>query len=147
MPKAALWWEQYFYTYHNFYLDQLRAFVGKDTSLMNSLVLLHPERIITVWHNDPKSPARVGDIRNPALKDLVLGDCGNTRRYFQFFLASETEQDAQRKRWDGAWNWRFWDVERWFRRRESCRVTRVLPMEWLLRRPFGDAWRSPEASV
>jgi len=147
MTSTVFWWEKYFYAYHDFYLDQVRTFVGKDVSLVNSLMLLHPERVITVWHNDLQSPARVYTSPKPGLKDLILGDCGDPRRYFQFFLASESEQDANRKMWDRTWNWRFWDVERWFRQRESCRVTRLLPMEWLLRRPFGDTWRSPEGSV
>ncbi len=63
--------------YHDFYLDQVRTFVGKDASLVNSLMLLHPERVITVWHNDLQSPARVYTSPTPGLKDLILGDCGD----------------------------------------------------------------------
>lgn len=149
MPKSVFWWERYFYAYRDYYLDSLHTFVGKDRSVMNSLILLHPENIITVWHNDPDAPQRVYDPRRAfsGKKDIILGDCGRDRDYYQFFLASKEEQEASRQAWDAQWNLRFWELERWMRKRETCRVANVLPMEFLLRRRFGDSWRAPDATI
>lgn len=123
--------------------------MGKDQTLMNSLFLLHPERIITVWHGDPESPAAFFKPETTSSDDSVriLGDCGDQWYYYQFFLASELEQDAMRRIWDKKWDWDFWHTDWWTRNRRSCRITRVLAMEWLLKRPFGEMWDPPETSV
>lgn len=99
---------------------------------------MHPERVLAVWPTDPLAPARV-----PGPPERLLGDCGDLWYYHQFWLASVAERDAMRARWDGQWVWR-WD---WWTPRTSCRVTGVLAIEWLLRRPFGQVWYPPESSI
>ena len=49
--------------------------------------------------------------------------------------------------WDAKWRFDFWHLSWWTRERKQCRVTGVLAMEWLLRRPFGQAWRPPKATL
>ena len=146
--KVGLWWERYFYAYHDFYLKQ-KVFVGKDQTLINSLFLLHPERVITIWHGDPEAPAALFKPATTSTDDSVriLGDCGDQWYYYQFVLANEHEQVRMRKIWDSVWDLDFWHLDWWTRKRESCRATRILPMEWLLKRPFGEMWYPPAASV
>ena len=67
------------------YLDHYLSsefFVGKDQTLINALVLLFPERFITVWYNDPDTPAHLakGD-------GTFLGQCSNEWFYCQFWLS------------------------------------------------------------
>lgn len=149
MFKSIFWFERFYYAYLDHYLDRGHESVGNGEALINSLILLHPEQFITVWHGDPASPSAV---YNPATSfhdetELILGECGNPRHYFQFFLSSSAEQDSNREIWNGVWNWKFWDLEKWTRVKETCRMTRVLAMQWTLRRRFGDMWRSPAQSV
>lgn len=58
--------------YHDYWLFKRGAFVGKDKTMFNSLSLLFPERIITVWPSDPHAPNLLEDEENP------LGACGDT---------------------------------------------------------------------
>ncbi len=149
MFKSILWFERFYYGYLNHYLDDGHESAGKGEALINSLILLHPENFITVWHGDPAAPSAVYNPANSFHNDTahVLGDCGNPRRYYQFFLASSAERNSNREIWDGVWNWKFWEVEKWTRARETCRLTGILAMQWTLRRRFGEMWRSPEPSV
>ncbi|KLO20679.1 hypothetical protein SCHPADRAFT_816395 [Schizopora paradoxa] len=149
MSKSILWLERYYYAYLNHYLNEGFLSAGKGEALMNSLLLLHPENFITVWHGDPAAPSAVYNPANSFRNDseLILGDCGNPRHYYQFFLASSAERDANREIWDSAWNWKFWELEKWTRIRESCRLTKILAIQWTLRRRFGEMWRSPAQSV
>lgn len=149
MSKSVLWFERYYYAYLNHYLDHGHLSVGRGEALINSLLLIHPENFITVWHGDPAAPSSVYNPTDSFRNDteLILGDCGSPRRYSQFFLASSAERYANRAIWDGVWNWKFWELEKWTRVRESCRLTRILAMQWTLRRRFGDMWRSPAQSV
>lgn len=146
--STVFWWEKYFYAYHNHYLAQ-HVFVGKDQTLINSLFLLHPERILTVWHGDPEAPAALYKpaTTSPAESYHILGDCGDPWYYYQFFLANEKEQDAMRSIWDAKWEVDFWHKDWWTHKRASCRMSRLLPMEWLLKRPFGEAWYPPDATL
>lgn len=131
-PKAIEAWYRLYYAYHAYYLTE-RFFVGRDTALVNSLFLLHPERIITVWPGDP----RLGS---------SLGSCSPspTAGYYQWWLASLSEREDMRAKWESVWsgNWRAW-----FGAGESCRALQPLAMRWLLRLPFGEAWKPPTASV
>ena len=58
--------------YHDYWLFKRGAFVGQDRSMFNSLSLLFPERIVTVWPSDPYAPGALEDETNP------LGVCGDT---------------------------------------------------------------------
>jgi hypothetical protein len=154
--KTIFWWENFYYTYHDYYLDQ-GVFVGKDQTLINGLFLLHPERIITVWHRDPAAPEAVykpdltpDSLSGPKFYEAtqeILGDCGDPWYYYEFFLASWQEQEKMRAIWDSKWRFDFWKLSWWTRERKSCRVTRVLAMEWLLWRPFGEMWTPPKATL
>ncbi|KAI5120807.1 hypothetical protein M0805_003205 [Coniferiporia weirii] len=147
--KAVFWWEKYYYAYHGSYLAR-HIFVGKDQTLMNSLFMLHPERVITVWYKDPDAPAAAHTRPSASLSgksSLMLGDCGDPWYYYQFFLASAEEQTASRSLWDAEWHYDVWNIERWTHTQASCRATRVLAMESVLRRVFGDAWTPPHATI
>ncbi|THH05190.1 hypothetical protein EW145_g4982 [Phellinidium pouzarii] len=147
-PKTVAWWEKYYYAYHDDYIAR-HVFVGKDQSLINSLFLLHPERVVTVWHGDPVAPAALFRPETYSSDDseLILGDCGNPWYYYHYFLASEKERKAMSRVWDSTWNLEIWRTEWWTRKRETCRVTRTLAMETLLKRTFGEAWTPPQATV
>jgi len=127
--------------------------------MFNSLSLLFPGRIITVWPGDPHAPGLLEDKVNP------LGVCGDTyvpiprfhypavifnsnlmcsRWYFRYFLSSQPEQHTV-----GALLksrvWRMpWQI---FSPVEECRLTRVLGMEDVLRRNFGSGWNPPMAGL
>ena len=149
-PNTVFWWERYYYAYHDYYLDKLHRFVGNAEALMNSLFFMHPERVISVWQGDPDAPLALYDPKRAFGGDTqyMLGECGSDPLlYYQFFVASPTDQDANRRNWDSRWNWRFWRWEEWWRRREPCRLTRLLPVEWLLHRPFGEMWLVPASNL
>ena len=57
--------------YHDYWLFKRGAFVGQDRTMFNSLSLLFPGRIITVWPSDPYAPGSLKDEVNP------LGVCGD----------------------------------------------------------------------
>ena len=57
--------------YHDYWLFKRGAFVGQDRTMFNSLSLLFPERIITVWPGDQYAPNSLEDEVNP------LGVCGD----------------------------------------------------------------------
>lgn len=175
-PTAVAWLEKTYFAYHDLYL-RLGHFVGSSTGILNSLFLLFPERVITVWAGDPFAltalyrplsssafPVTSHYSLEPREKEMqrILGDCGgDSKSYFQFFLASEREQSAARAVWDAKWDfsgfwpgnwdwsdWEFWKEEWWARRRRaSCRVTRTLAVQPLLRRLFGEWWKAPSKSV
>ena len=166
-PSAIEWWKELYLKYHDYWLFKRGAFVGQDKTMFNSLSLLFPERIITVWPSDPYAPGSSEDEVNP------LGICGDTyvliprfhhpaitvnnhtnfsstpilirsRWYFRYFLSSQSEQ-----RTIGAFLksriWRMpWKI---FSPVEECRLTRVLGMEDVLRRNFGSGWNPPMAGL
>lgn len=58
--------------YHDYWLFKRGAFVGKDGMMFNSLSLLFPGRLITVWPSDPYvTPDPFEDEANP------MGVCGD----------------------------------------------------------------------
>ena len=146
--KIVTWWERLYFAYHDYYLKQ-SVFVGKDQSLINSLFLLQPDHVIVVWHGDPDAPSTLYKPKSVSSDDTsgLLGDCGNAWYYYQFFVAGERDRATMQSVWDRRWHWDFWHAEWWTRKRETCRVTRVLAMEWLLRKPFGEMWRPPPTTV
>lgn len=138
-PSAAAWWAAAFYAQHDWLMAQV-AFIGAPDSVANVLAVVHPERVLTVWPGDPMSPAAVEGAS-------LLGQCGSVGKYYQFFLADATTQDAMRAKWiEGASHWRWWG---WWRARETapCRVTRSLGIRDLLARIFGGDWRPPAPVV
>ncbi|KAF9783976.1 hypothetical protein BJ322DRAFT_1067874 [Thelephora terrestris] len=137
-PNAIEWWKRVYLKYHDYWLFNREAFVGQDETMFNSLSLLFPGRIITVWPRDPHAPAALGDKADP------LGVCGNLRWYFRYFFASRTE----RRRLGAFFKSRVWRMP-WqiFSPVEECRLTRVLGMEDVLRRNFGAKWDPPKAEL
>ncbi|KDR80102.1 hypothetical protein GALMADRAFT_48997, partial [Galerina marginata CBS 339.88] len=105
-PKAVEWWCQTFYAYHDYYLS-LGLFVGKDQNIINALVLLFPNRIITVWYRDPLAPARAGLI--PLFDEGYLGACGKEWWYYQFWLSGIPEREEMRKTWMDESSWSRWE--------------------------------------
>ncbi|KZV82666.1 hypothetical protein EXIGLDRAFT_843512 [Exidia glandulosa HHB12029] len=124
-PQAVRWWYRAYFTYFAHYADR-GMFVGKDQTLMNSLLFLFRDRIINVWYNDPDAPNRrlIG----------VLGDCSGWWYYYFFWLASPSEQHAQANAW----------YEGKFGR---CRVARVVSFADVLRRTFGRWWVGPTPTL
>ena len=151
MRKSILWFERFYYAYHDYYIDTLNTYTGDSSSLINSLTLLHPENFITVWQGDPLSSAalfNISNLRDPQVDaEFILGNCGDSRLYFQFFLSSDAERDAARQHWSQQSNWKIWQYHQWSHRRTPCKVTSILPLEWTLRRPFGETWSPPKSTV
>jgi len=136
-PNAIDWWARTFYTYHDHYLSS-EFFVGKDQILINALLLLFPERFIAVWYNDPDAPAHLakGD-------GSFLGQCSDEWFYYQFWLSNTQTKESMRDLWIyNASKWRVWG---WWRPKDTkrCEDTRMLTIKEVLRRTFGDEWKSP----
>lgn len=155
----------------------LGHFVGSAPTLFNSLLLLFPERVITVWAGDPFAPAALyhplstSEFPHTSPHALapkeqetrrLLGTCGgDPTKYYQFFLASDLERAHAQAAWNAQWDfsglwpgnwdwndWAFWTEDWWTRRRrESCRVTHTFAVLPLLRRLFGDWWKAPASTV
>jgi len=120
--------------YHDYYLFKRNAFVGKEQNLYNSLFLLFPERLITVWQYDNKAPEYVGLAEGP------LGSCGGTWWYYQFFVSNRRDQAKMKSIWSPAE-----PVPSKFTLKTSkeCRMTRVLDMERVIKRKHGLDWKPP----
>ena len=154
-PKAIDWYTRTFYAYHDKYLS-LGVFIGKDQATANAILVLFPDRFITVWYNDPKAPAHLQVQLNrddPAptttttVQKSFLGQCNSERFYYQFWLADEETKEKMRDVWMQKQNrWKLWG---WWRRKDRirCQSTRALAMKEVLTRRFGDGWEPPQASV
>ncbi|KAF8805188.1 hypothetical protein BYT27DRAFT_7192905 [Phlegmacium glaucopus] len=143
-PKAINWYTRAFYAYHDKYLS-LDIFIGKDQATANALLVLFPDRFITVWYNDPIAPAHLQ--LNRTVQESFLGQCNSERVYYRFWLADEETQDKMRDMWlrkQDRWKW--WG---WWRPKDRmrCQSTRVLAMKEVLRRLFGTGWEPPHASI
>ena len=133
-PNAIDWWARTFYAYHDHYLSY-EFFVGKDQTLINAIFLLYPERLITVWYNDPYIPAEGEGSR--------LGQCSNEWFYYQFWLSNIETKESMRDLWIyNATKWRIWG---WWRPKDTrrCKDTRMVTIKDVLRRTFGDKWKPP----
>ena len=162
MPDAISWWYDVYFAYHDYWIEK-SVFVGKDESLINALFLLYPSRFLGVWLSDPDAPAAVSllatspsfssyDVFHPPPKlqlKTPLGQCFDSSYYYVFFMGSQAERAAMVDVWLGEWRW-MWPWE-WVTQvnvqKEPCRLTRVLTMEKILKRVFGDEWSSPETSM
>ena len=127
-------------SYHDYYLLKRGKFAGKDQTVFTTLFLLFPERFITVWQYDRRSPQYIGVPEGP------LGSCGGTWWYYQFFVSSPSDRERMRDIWTPD---RHNPTSARFRPKTSsvCRVTRVLPIRDVLRRSFGTFWKPPKANV
>ncbi|KAH9485789.1 hypothetical protein JR316_0002704 [Psilocybe cubensis] len=150
--KAIDWLTRAFYAYHNRYLA-LEIFVGKDTSLLNSLMFLFPDRFVTVWHNDPDAPTAAHITPEPPSANSdqdpprFLGQCGSIWHYYQFFLSDAPTKEKMRDLWmQIATRWRWWG---WWKSvdRTRCQDTRVLDVKSVLQRKLGAGWNAPGQGV
>ncbi|KAF9649487.1 hypothetical protein BDM02DRAFT_3186247 [Thelephora ganbajun] len=137
-PNVIEWWKEVYLKYHDYWLFKREAFVGQDRTMFNSLSLLFPGRIITVWASDPYEPGSLEGKVNP------LGICGDIRWYFRYFLSSRSERRTigillKSRVWRMPWQI--------FSPVEECRLTGVLGMEDVLRRNFGSSWNPPRAEL
>ncbi|KAF8196102.1 hypothetical protein BJ912DRAFT_1140988 [Pholiota molesta] len=146
-PSTVDWFDKIFYAYHNHYLAH-GLFVGIDQDIFNALFLLFPERIFTVWLNDPRAPAHAGIVPSPSLVPSLergfLGECGAEWFYYQFWLADPPARDAMRGTWMREERWR---KSGWWHARKLCRVTRAMAMVDFLRTSFGESWSPPPRAV
>jgi hypothetical protein len=125
--------------YHDYYIKRGK-FAGKDQTVYTTLFLLFPERFITVWQYDRKSPQYIGVPEGP------LGSCGEAWWYYQFFVSSRGDQERMRDIWTPG---RHNPTSTKFKLKTSsvCRLTRVLPIRDVLRRSLGKFWKPPKATV
>ena len=141
------WWARTFYAYHDYYMNK-QFFIGKDQTVFNALLVLFNERIITVWTHDPEAPAANIGIDFQPLKFIYrnfLGSCGADWFYYQFWLSDRQARDEMKKIWSAK------DMEsqnmRWWKVHFQCRVTRVLALNSLLKRVFGEDWTTPVSTL
>ncbi|KDR82132.1 hypothetical protein GALMADRAFT_59541 [Galerina marginata CBS 339.88] len=141
------WFSRVFYAYHHHYLSR-GLFVGIDQDIFNAIFLLFPERIFTVWMNDPEAPAHRGITPSPSLIPSLergfLGECGAEWFYYQFWLADQPSRDAMRKIWMGEERWR---KSGWWQERKLCRLTRATSMTDILRTSLGSGWNPPQKTL
>ncbi|KIY42985.1 hypothetical protein FISHEDRAFT_27645, partial [Fistulina hepatica ATCC 64428] len=90
-PDVVSWWQRVFYAYHDYYLAA-GMFVGKDQTLINSLFLLFPQRIMVVWLHDDGVP-------HAGHRLMPLYRCGADWFYYQFWLASDAARAAMIETW------------------------------------------------
>ena len=144
------WWARAFYAYHDYYVSK-GLFVGKDQTVFNAVLVLFNERVISVWVFDPKAPAADAGLGYQSLKyfqrrSSPLGSCGLEWHYYQFWLSDRQTRDEMRKIWiDQETEPQDSDAEakRWWKMKLQCRFTRVLALNALLKRSFGDEWKPP----
>ena len=141
------WWARTFYAYHDYYVSK-RFFVGKDQTVFNSILVLFNDRIITVWVFDQKAPAANNRLGFQSLKffqrrSSVLGICGLEWHYYQFWLSNRQTRDEMRKIWMDQEKEPQNEDPRWWKMKMQCRFTRVLAVNALLKRSFGEDWKPP----
>ncbi|KIO24787.1 hypothetical protein M407DRAFT_76493 [Tulasnella calospora MUT 4182] len=91
---AVKWWSSTFYALHDKYL-KAGKFVGKDQEIFNSIMFLHPEKIVTVW---PRDPLKRLDPSFAAFTDIPSRKCTWPRWYYYFYwLANEAETKMMRQ--------------------------------------------------
>ena len=136
-PATVSWWSEIFYAYHDRYLRK-GHFVGKDQTLINSLFLLFPSRIIGVRIFDPSVQTGL-----PHFSTISPGSCGSPWFYYQFFLASNKERQAMSSKWmrdledQVIWPFSSW---KWWLKQQECKLTQVVCMRNILFDAFGMGW-------
>ncbi|KAG8858378.1 hypothetical protein FRB96_005263 [Tulasnella sp. 330] len=104
---AIKWWASTFYELHDYYLSR-DIFVGKDQNLFNTIMLLHPSRILTVWPRDPRKrldpPPSLRNGFNPQPTGPPEGQYVPIRKctwaswyYFWYWLAGDHERREMRQ--------------------------------------------------
>lgn len=147
---AAVEW--YARTYYS-YFDHWRSagyFVGKDQTVINGIMLMHPDRFVTVWNRDPNAPGAraprdalngfLGYCFDPwqvLMRSTICADNVLGRFYYIFYLAREDEKERMNDMWVAEWHWDFWND------RDPCRDTRALSAHAVLKFAFGQNWRPP----
>ncbi|KAF8058534.1 hypothetical protein FPV67DRAFT_1676111 [Lyophyllum atratum] len=182
-PTGVSWFSRAFYAQHNHYIStvppppppgwhhphapasekpRLRPpfhFVGKDQTLINTLMVRHPARFFGVVSPKrarqlPPRPTSVGHLvaallRTPPLPQLrifssklvvrikeELGErCVDEWYYDQWWLAARTA----RRSTETVRKWRRWKVG-WGREGEGCEETRLVGVKELLEGLFGPSW-------
>lgn len=148
---AITWWKNLYYTYHDAYLAN-NIFVGKDQTLINSLFLLFPGRIISVWFGDPsansntaandKTHSRAFTTSN-TMRLNPFTNCGSEWFYYQWWFSSPASRETMADYWlqhAPLWEW-LW--------KGRCELRSLLLMEEVLKRKsvFGPEWTAPKASL
>ncbi|PPQ92596.1 hypothetical protein CVT25_007288 [Psilocybe cyanescens] len=146
-PSTIAWFAKIFYAYHDYYISQ-GLFVGIDQDVFNALFLLYPQRMFTVWMNDPDAPAHQGVTESPSLIPSLergfLGECGAEWYYYQFWLADYSTRNSMRRMWMKEERWR---KSGWWKERTLCRLTRARSMMDILRTSFGVDWEPPRRNL
>lgn len=142
-PSSMKWFSRTFYSYHDHFLT-LGFFSGKDSTIYNSLMVLFPSRFITVWVHDPAA------VTYSRLTSVItghghLGACGEERYYYQWWLSDRDTREKMKQWW--AANDQDADVVSWWKIRLPCRSTRVLGIEGVLQRVFGNKWTVPPNTI
>ena len=136
------WFSRTFYSYHDHFL-KLGFFSGKDSTIYNSLMVLFPSRFITVWVYDPTAPTH-GRLPPMFTGHGHLGSCGEERYYYQWWLGDRDTREKVRQWWV-ANDHDPYAVSWW--KKVPCRSTRVLGVEGVLQRVFGDKWTVPPNTI
>ncbi|KAH9484941.1 hypothetical protein JR316_0001845 [Psilocybe cubensis] len=149
-PSTIAWFSKTFYAYHDYYISQW-MFVGIDQDVFNSLFLLFPERIFTIWVKDqkaPKSPVHHGMAPSKVIPGLHLGyysgECGDPWFYYQFWLSDRRTRDEMRMIWIEEAQWK---RLRWWTERRLCQMTKPRSMMDILKSSFGADWNPPQRNV
>ncbi|EJD32439.1 hypothetical protein AURDEDRAFT_178493 [Auricularia subglabra TFB-10046 SS5] len=124
-PAGLQWFNKAYFTYFYHYLDA-GYFAGKDQTVWNALLMLFPDRFVTVFASDPQTmPGGKNRGQGP-------GDCGGWWGYYAYWLAPPHERLA---------------TEEEFFNGVRCTRIRALPLLSVLRRSLGWGWTPPRASV
>lgn len=153
---AIKWWASTFYELHDYYLSR-DIFVGKDQNLFNTIMFIHPARILTVWPRDPLKrldpPPPLRNALDPQPNGPPEGQYVPTRKctwaawyYFWYWLASDHERREMRQLMvreydllpfsDRAKVWFKYDL---FRRpaHGECRITKAWTFRGVLKEALG----------
>ncbi|GJJ08505.1 hypothetical protein Clacol_002723 [Clathrus columnatus] len=162
MTNAIDWLYEAYFAYHNHWL-QRGKFVGKDESVFNAIIMLHPSRILGLWLFDPiasKALAILSSLQfssyspqEPPPKEMLstpLGECHDHNMYHIFFFGGDKERNEMTLSWLNRWRW-MWPWE-WIRqvsiKKEPCSLTQVLPMQpTLSNRAFNGNWLPPSSNI
>lgn len=101
-------------------------------------MLMFPERFITVWQHDSTAPKYIESKEGP------LGACGGTWWYYQYFVAGTADRDHMNQIWKPAKQETSWLGRE---QDQSCRLTRLISMEDLIKRRFGKSWSPPHRTI
>ncbi|KAH9485759.1 hypothetical protein JR316_0002674 [Psilocybe cubensis] len=187
-PRSIKWLSKSFYAYHDYFIQLGFASAlprarlpSHRMGIVNTLLMMYPERFITVWPSDPE--VNLGTKNKP--KGLIhslfninwkinlnqasgaqvkgyLGECGDEQVYYQWWLSGHEAREAARNWWNGLGRdprdpTRLFNDNRaaetdWWKtmvpvQSTPCHLSRVLSVESVLHRTFGEGWQVPTATV